>query len=282
MSLSQELESLKSNVRQTKIQIQNLFLTFGGVNALSDISFDIKDNEILAIIGPNGAGKTSILNCINGFYKPQKGEIYFDGQRITRIRPDKVAKLGISRTFQNIELYSGLSTLDNIMAARHILMKQNFISSALYFGWAHKEIIEHRRAVEDIIDFLEIEPVREKVVGTLPYGMRKRVELGRALALEPKVLLLDEPMAGMNLEEKEDIARFIIDIFEGQGETYPDSPVLNNGVSCIVLVEHDMGVVMDLADRIIVLDFGRIIAEGTPEEIKNDPQVIAAYLGEEK
>ncbi len=282
MSLSQNLESSKSNAKETKIQIQNLFLTFGGVKALNDISFDIKDNEILAIIGPNGAGKTCLLNCVNGFYKPQKGEIYFEDQRITRIRPDKAAKLGISRTFQNIELYSGLSTLDNIMAARHVLMKQSFISGALYFGWAHKETIEHRRAVEDIIDFLEIEPIREKVVGTLPYGMRKRVELGRALALEPKVLLLDEPMAGMNLEEKEDIARFIVDIFEGQGETYPDSPVLRDGVSCIVLVEHDMGVVMDLADRIVVLDFGRKIAEGTPDEIKNNPQVIAAYLGEEK
>ena len=282
VSLSQNLESSKSNLKETKIQIQNLFLAFGGVKALSDISFDIKDNEILAIIGPNGAGKTCLLNCVNGFYKPQKGEIYFEDQRITRIRPDKAAKLGISRTFQNIELYSGLSTLDNIMAARHVLMKQSFISGALYFGWAHKETIEHRRAVEDIIDFLEIEPIREKVVGTLPYGMRKRVELGRALALEPKVLLLDEPMAGMNLEEKEDIARFIVDIFEGQGETYPDSPVLRDGVSCIVLVEHDMGVVMDLADRIVVLDFGRKIAEGTPDEIKNNPQVIAAYLGEEK
>ena len=168
------------------------------------------------------------------------------------------------------------------MAARHVLMKQNVLASALYFGWAHKEEIKHRKTVEDIIDFLEIEPIRKKVVGTLPYGMRKRVELGRALALEPKVLLLDEPMAGMNLEEKEDIARFIIDIFEGQGATYPDTPVLRDGVSCIVLVEHDMGVVMDIADRIVVLDFGRKIAEGTPEEIKNNPQVIAAYLGERR
>jgi branched-chain amino acid transport system ATP-binding protein len=268
-----------NNVR---IKIDHLSLSFGGVRALVDIDIDIRDKEILAIIGPNGAGKTCILNCINGFYKPQSGEILFDGKKITRIRPDKAARLGLARTFQNIELYTGLSTLDNIMAARHIIMKQNALASALYFGWAHKEEIVHRRTVEDIIDFLEIEPIRQKIVGTLPYGMRKRVELGRALALEPKVLLLDEPMAGMNLEEKEDIARFIIDIFEGQGVTYPDTPVLRDGVSCIVLVEHDMGVVMDIADRIVVLDFGRKIAEGTPEEIKNNPQVIAAYLGEEK
>jgi branched-chain amino acid transport system ATP-binding protein len=279
----QEKEIAESRSQnRTRLLIDNLSLSFGGVRALIDISVDIRDKEILAIIGPNGAGKTCLLNCINGFYKPQKGEIHFDGQRITRIRPDKAARLGLARTFQNIELYTGLSTLDNIMAARHILMKQNALSSALYFGWAHREEIKHRKTVEDIIDFLEIEPIRKKVVGTLPYGMRKRVELGRALALEPKVLLLDEPMAGMNLEEKEDIARFIIDIFEGQGATYPDTPVLRDGVSCIVLVEHDMGVVMDIADRIIVLDFGRKIAEGTPEEIKNNPQVIAAYLGVEK
>ena len=265
----------------TKIRIENLALSFGGVKALSDISLEVRSNEILAVIGPNGAGKTCLLNCVNGFYKPQEGEIYFEDHRIDGIRPDKAARLGLARTFQNIELYKGLSTLDNIMAARHVKMKQNFFTSALYFGWAHREEIKHRRMVEDIIDFLEIEPIRKKVVGTLPYGMRKRVELGRALALEPEVLLLDEPMAGMNLEEKEDIARFIIDIFEGQGETYPHTPVLRDGVNSIVLVEHDMGVVMDLADRVVVLNFGRKIAEGTPAEISNNQEVIAAYLGEE-
>ena len=267
---------------QVKIRIENLCLSFKGVKALDDVSLDIRDNEILAIIGPNGAGKTCLLNCINGFYKPQEGEIYYEGQNIARICPDRAARLGLARTFQNIELYTGLSALDNIMAARHILMNQNFLSGSLYFGWAHNEEIEHRKTVEDIIDFLEIEPIRKKVVGALPYGMRKRVELGRALALAPKVLLLDEPMAGMNLEEKEDIARFIIDIFEGQGDAYPETPVLRDGVSCIVLIEHDMGVVMDIADRIIVLDFGLKIAEGTPDEIRDNPQVISAYLGKER
>jgi len=229
--------------KQVKLRIDNLLLSFGGVSALSEVSVDIRENEILAIIGPNGAGKTALLNCINGFYKPQRGRISLEGRDITRMRPDKLAKLGIARTFQNIELYTGLSTQDNIMAARHVLMRQNFLTGALYFGWAQREEMEHRQTVEEIIDFLEIAPIRKKVVGLLPYGMRKRVELARALALEPKVLLLDEPMAGMNLEEKEDIARFILDVFEGQGATYPDTPVLRDGIRCIILVEHDMGVV---------------------------------------
>lgn len=279
---SGQLTRDRAGHKKTIIRIENLSLSFGGVKALTNVSIDIREKEILAIIGPNGAGKTCVLNCINGFYKPQQGEIYFEGKKITRIRPDRAARMGLARTFQNIELYSGLSTLDNIMAARHVLMKQNFLSSAIYFGAAHKEEIKHRKVVEDIIDFLEIESIRKNTVGSLPYGMRKRVELGRALALEPRVLLLDEPMAGMNLEEKEDIARFIIDIFEGQGATYPDTPVLRDGVNCIILVEHDMGVVMDIADRIVVLNFGKKIAEGTPEEIRTNPEVIAAYLGDEK
>jgi branched-chain amino acid transport system ATP-binding protein len=276
MEVASQQTAIEKGIR---LRIDNISLSFGGVQALSEVSVDARDNEILAIIGPNGAGKTALLNCINGFYKPQKGEIYFEDHKITRVRPDKLAKMGIARTFQNIELYTGLSTQDNIMAARHVLMKQNFATGAIYFGWSHREEIKHRQIVEEIIDFLEIESIRKKPVGVLPYGLRKRVELGRALALEPKILLLDEPMAGMNLEEKEDIARFVVDVFEGQGGTYPDTPVLRDGIRSIILVEHDMGVVMDLADRIAVLDFGRKIAEGTPTQIKSNPEVIKAYLG---
>ena len=266
--------------KQTIIRIDDVSLSFGGVNALSSVSLDVFKDQILAVIGPNGAGKTALFNCISGFYKPQKGEIYFQGAKITRQRPDKLAKLGIARTFQNIELYTGLSTQDNIMAARHVFMKQNFLAGALYYGWSRREEIRHRKTVEEIIDFLEMQSIRKQLVGSLPYGLRKRVELGRALALEPKVLLLDEPMAGMNLEEKEDIARFIIDVYEGQGDTYPDSPVLRDGIRSIIMVEHDMGVVMDLADRVAVLNFGRKLAEGTPAEIQSNPEVVKAYLGE--
>jgi branched-chain amino acid transport system ATP-binding protein len=250
------------------LNVQGIHLSFGGTKALVDVSFDVNQGEILAIIGPNGAGKTSLLNCLNRFYKPEKGQIFFEGIDLTRLPPYRIAQLGIARTFQNIALYTGMSVLDNLMAARHVHMKYGMLAGALYFGSALKEEVHHRRVVEDIIDFLEIEHIRKAVVGALPYGLRKRVELGRALALEPKLLLLDEPMAGMNLEEKEDMARFILDIHELQETT-------------ILLIEHDMGLVMDIADRVVVLDFGLKIAEGTPDEIKNNPKVIQAYLGEE-
>lgn len=251
---------------QMLLRVSDLSLHFGGVQALTSVSMEVKRGEILAVIGPNGAGKSSLLNCINGFYHPQRGEVYFGDRTITRLPAHRIANIGIARTFQNIALYTGLSTLDNLMAARHALLKSNFLLGALYFGPALEEELRHRKVIEEIIDFLEMKPLRHKTVGTLPYGMRKRVDLGRALALEPSLLLLDEPMAGMNVEEKEDMARFIIDIQEHRATT-------------IVLVEHDMGVVMDIADRVIVLDFGQKIAEGIPKEIIANPQVIKAYLG---
>jgi branched-chain amino acid transport system ATP-binding protein len=258
----------ESERRNPSLQIESITLIFGGVSALNNITLRLGEREILAVIGPNGAGKTCVLNCINGFYRPQWGSIIFQGKDITHLPSHRRARLGISRTFQNIELYSGLSVIDNLMAARHIHYKTFWMADFLYFGWTRKEEIEHRAVVEDIIDLLEMEKIRKSVVGTLPHGLRKRVELGRALALEPKILLLDEPMAGMNVEEKEDMVRFILDTFE-----LKKIP--------IILVEHDMGVVMDVADRIYVLDFGVLIAEGTPQEIQRNTKVIKAYLGEE-
>jgi branched-chain amino acid transport system ATP-binding protein len=251
-----------------KLHVQCISLSFGGIRALQEVDFAVRTGEIFAVIGPNGAGKTSLINSINGFYHPQTGAIIFDGQDITDLPPYKRATLGISRTFQNIALYTNMTTLDNLMAARHIHMKTNLLTGALFRGAAQREELAHRAVVEEIIDFLEMESIRKTIVGSLPYGLRKRVELGRALALQPSLLLLDEPMAGMNVEEKEDMARFILDIHEREGMT-------------IVLIEHDMGLVMDISQRVVALDFGQKIAEGTPDEIKHDPSVIKAYLGQE-
>ncbi|MCJ7747737.1 MAG: ABC transporter ATP-binding protein [Desulfobacterales bacterium] len=256
----------KETEAKVLLRAENISIAFGKLQALNGVNVEVKGGEILAIIGPNGAGKTCLLNVISGFYHAQQGDVYMEEKRITHSSSHKIAGLGLCRTFQNIALYTGLSVIDNIIAGRHPHIKYNFVTGMVYFPWANREEARQRAIAEDIIDFLELEHVRGSVVGMLAYGLRKRVELGRALALEPRILLLDEPMAGMNLDEKEDMARFIIDINE-----FLKIP--------IVLIEHDMGVVMDIADRIVVLDFGNKIAEGAPEEIKANPKVISAYLG---
>jgi branched-chain amino acid transport system ATP-binding protein len=248
------------------LDVHNISLNFGGVKALSDISFNVREHEIRAIIGPNGAGKSSMLNCINGVYTPQQGNITFRGQTFSHMDSHQVAVMGVARTFQNLALFKGMSVLDNIMTGRNLRMKSNLLWQALRWGPAEREEIEHRLRVEEIIDFLEIQPYRKTPVGQLPYGLQKRVDLGRALALEPQVLLLDEPMAGMNVEEKQDMCRFILDVNDEFGTT-------------VVLIEHDMGVVMDISDRVVVLDYGKKIGDGTPDEVRNNPEVISAYLG---
>jgi branched-chain amino acid transport system ATP-binding protein len=254
--------------RQAELRIEGLSLSFGGVLALSDVDLEVRTGEFLSIIGPNGAGKTSLLNCITGFYHPQKGKIVFNGEDITHLHPHEITKRGIGRTFQNIELFPGMTVLANIFLARHLYCGYGFLPASVFLPSVQREEVRHRRIVEEIIDFLEMQPIRKKLVGSLPYGMRKRVELARALALEPKLLILDEPFAGMTLEEKEDMVRFLKEINSRFGQT-------------IILVEHDMAVVMSISERIAVLNFGEKIAEGPPEVIKNHPEVIKAYLGEE-
>ena len=254
--------------KATQLEIIDLSVSFGGIVALSGVSFNVRAGELVAIIGPNGAGKTTLFNCIFGIYPSDRGDILFEGNSLRNLKPHKVAEAGIARTFQNIELFTNMTVIENLMLGRHMHIRSGVFSGAFFHGRACKAEIANRRRVEEIIEFLEIERVRKKSVGSLPYGIQKRVELGRALAMNPRILLLDEPTAGMNVEETEDMARFIIDIKEEMDIT-------------IMMVEHDMGVVMDLAERIVVLDFGQKIAEGSPDEIVGNPRVIKAYLGEE-
>jgi branched-chain amino acid transport system ATP-binding protein len=252
--------------RAARLALADVSKHFGGVQAVSGVSAEIGKGEIVSIIGPNGAGKTTLLNCISGVFHPERGSITLDGSDITRLHPPRIAGLGVARTFQNIALFRGMTVLDNLMLGRHLHMRNGVFRSLLYWGPGRREEVAHRRVVEDIINFLEIEAIRKQPVGALPYGLQKRVELGRALALEPRVLLLDEPMGGMNIEEKESMARFILDVNDEWGTT-------------IILIEHDMGVVMDISQRVIVLDLGQKIAEGTPVEVKANPLVVKAYLG---
>jgi len=254
------------NIGDVILDIQNIHLRFGGVSALTNISFNVREHEIRSIIGPNGAGKSSMLNCINGVYTPSEGSITFRGQTFSHMNSRQVAEMGVARTFQNLALFKGMSVIDNIMTGRNLKIKSNILLQALRIGPAEREEIRHREFVEHIIDFLEIQAYRKTPVGQLPYGLQKRVDLGRALAMEPQVLLLDEPMAGMNVEEKQDMSRFILDVNDEFGTT-------------IVLIEHDMGVVMDISDRVVVLDYGKKIGDGAPDEVRNNEDVIRAYLG---
>ncbi|KPK24873.1 MAG: ABC transporter [Nitrospira bacterium SG8_3] len=257
------------NQQEYQLRVEEVHLSFGGLKALDGVSVGVKGGEIFSIIGPNGAGKTCLLNCINRFYHPEQGRILFEGQDISQLKAHRIASLGIARTFQNVELFGHMNVLDNIKLGGHVHLKSGFLSGGIYYGRSRNEEMSFRKQIEEqIIDLLEIEHIRKKVVHTLPYGLQKRVELARALAMRPKILLLDEPATGMNLEETEDMARFILDINEAWGVT-------------IILVEHDMGVVMDISNRLCVLDFGQKIAEGVPEEIRHNEQVIKAYLGEE-